>query len=626
MKRFIYSKLPLLAFVTALTVLTATHTAEADVIDKIFGFALDNFVWTIANWASYALLTLASWFLTATGVLLNTSINLTLNISQFVSKMHGVYEVWIAIRDLSGTIIIFFVLWAAFQIILGLQTPGLGNLLKNIVVAGVLINFSFFLTSLLIDASNLVSLQIYRQMIPAIVMDNTQITPETKNATSTGQSIVKDLAGKAYKEGGISDIFMSAFDITHFYTKNDQFKAGDSNQIAIRMFIVQMTGAAAMFVAGFSFIFASLAFLFRLGILIFILAFSPIFFAAFIIPQLSSYSKKGLDLFKGQLIFMPVYLLLMYMALKVVAVGNFTPTNLVFGATADANFWPSLVGLVSNFFFVIVLLTIPLLGALSMGGSATSLANKWTSGFRKWSTGKLKSGGAASWRYSAGRGASAIARTEGFKDFASKSRIGGLLLKGTRGVAGGYEKVLEGQVKTKTQFGESLGYDQNQMNTAQSYLRGLQTQLAQAQAAGTPTANLKTGIRNAKRAIDDLENRRKQDYSSTVNTRSVDTLFTKIARKDKVAAAKLQVPIIQDRITRHKEDLKDTKADLKQIQQAIINNPAGVGTVPMPAIGPTAVATPAQQTKYNQLLGDQVTQTNNINNEESTLDQLKLVS
>src|SRR3989344_3362272 len=142
-----------------------------DILAKIIvGNNLAEFFWTILGWISYGILLLASWFMTVTGVLLNTSLTLTLNIRDFVTNMVGIYEVWAAIRDLSAMLIIFFVLWAAFQIILGQEKiGGLGTLIKNIVIAGVLINLSFFIVGFLIDASNMISFQIYRQMVPVKV-------------------------------------------------------------------------------------------------------------------------------------------------------------------------------------------------------------------------------------------------------------------------------------------------------------------------------------------------------------------------------------------------------------------------------------------------------------------------
>ena len=387
-----------------------------DILAKIIvGNNLAEFFWTILGWISYGILLLASWFMTATGVLLNTSLTLTLNIRDFVTNMVGIYEVWAAIRDLSAMLIIFFVLWAAFQIILGQEKiGGLGTLIKNIVIAGVLINFSFFIVGFLIDASNMISFQIYRQMVPVKVSSisiatTTPVAAGNTSSTASGnnsiQGIVKGVSKQTYERGGISDIFMSAFGATQFYSNKGQLNQAQGGELAIRIFIMQMTGAAAMFVGGLSFLFASLAFIFRLGILIFILAFSPIYFAAKIIPKLDDWAKNGVGMFTGQLLFMPVYLLLMYMALKVVAAGNFGISAINQG---DTDFWVSLIGLISNAFFVIILLMIPLIGAASLGGMATNMVSGWQKGVNKWAVNRVKGGVSAVGRNTIGAAAAGM--------------------------------------------------------------------------------------------------------------------------------------------------------------------------------------------------------------------------
>jgi len=588
MKRFIPHKLLSIFGVTGLLFVTYTHIAHAQVsaVASLFGFNMTDFVWGMASQVSYVLLTLASFFLTATGVLLNVSLVLTLNIKDFVTNITGVYEIWLAIRDLSGTLIIFLVLWAAFQIILGIETQSIGKLLKNIIVAGVLINFSFFLTGLLIDASNLVSSQIYRQMIPEIVVNNVKVggmasLPDGQKMS--GQALVKSVVTQTYERGGITDIFMSAFNLTQIYSNNGQFKEGSQqSELAIRMFTVQMTGAIAMFIAGFSFIFASLAFLYRLAILIFILAFSPVFFAAAIIPNLDTHAKRGWSLFKGQLIFMPVYLLLMYMALKIVATGNFTGSSLglITNTGTDNDFWLGIIGLIANFVFVIILLLIPLWGALSIGGPATSFANNWTNTMRKWSVNKLKAGGIGAWRGTGGRLASLTARSEGFRDLAASNRIAGLAFKSVRGVAGGYEEKLAKQVKSKTDFATSLGQDKYLVSDAQNRLKNLREaqRLMRSRGEEDKAKAMDAGIERVKEELERAKTSRQETFATTTNSKTYQTVWTKVARKDKVAAAKIEGEIIKKQLERAQKSLEKFQEKIKKNQDKIDDFNEGLST------------------------------------------------
>lgn len=614
-----------LAVVALILILASTHSAHAGWMDiPIF----DWFAQIAALFVNLCL-SIASWFVALTGMLLNVSVLLTMNIKDFVDSTPAIYTVWKAIRDITGMFIIFALLYASIRMIIGWDAK-LKSVMINIVIAGVLINFSFFITAFLIDASNIVSLQLYKAITPG----QASISASLRNSNAAGSGL-SAIVTSSFKDGGLSAVFMQALKIqTVFNPKNLDLQNKSTAMTPFRIVFIGVTGIVIMITVGLSFLFAALAFVVRLVLLLMLLAFSPIWCAAYVVPQLKEYSTDYWKTLTAQLTFMPAYLLLMYVAMKIITESN------LFNSGAYGNLWQGtdtngvpteFVSLAINSVLIIIMLNLPLLAAIKLGASTGGLldGNKlgalavWKK-VGNWS-------GKAAYQNTISRGASAISRSEGLKDLASRSPIGALALKGIRGAASDYDKKLGAQVKSRTEFAESLGYDQNAMNTAQSYLRNLNSQLAQAQATGAPTGTLKAAIGNTKRAITDLENRRKQTYVDRTSQRSfgvlgsADTLFTKISRKDKVSAAKLQIPIIQDQITKYKDDLKDTKSDIKQLQQAITNNPTGTGTIAIPAIGPTAMATPTQKAKLDQLLADQVTHTNNINTQEALIDQLKLI-
>ena len=587
-------KIVLLLLIMALVLVVPTQSTHAQGALAIGAFVLSKIAPTaMADLATEGLVALGSMFmvvasfiLTATGALMNASLTLTLHISAFVNSITGIYEVWRAIRDLSALFLIFFLLWAAFQMILKTESPKLGALLKNLVIAGVLINFSFFFASVLIDASNLISLQIYKQMVPERVYNRVIVAPKAGDTAPSGQSLTNSVIRQAYQEGGISDIFLSAFSITALQGNIGQFKGSSNAEIKMRMFIMQVMGIAAMLMASFLFLFASLAFLFRLGLLIFILAFSPIYFAAFIIPQVKERSDKGWKLFKTQLIFMPVFLLLLYMSLKVIATGNFTGTDVII--SDDQNFFLSMIGLFGNFFFVIVLLMIPFIGAMSLGGMATSLAGKWTHGVKNWARGAITRGGAAAWTNTGGRAASAIARSEGLKDWAGSSIFGGAALKGIRKVSGKYDKKLGDQVKARTDFAESLGHNADRVNRDETDLRNLKREQSRLRSIGDTTGAkaLDTNIKNTESRIESIKNERKLAYAERINTPSAETLLLKIARKNKVAAAKIQTEILKKQLEKEnksleklREEIKNTNTKLENVRNKITNQggPANAG-------------------------------------------------
>jgi len=577
-------------------------------------------------------LSIMGWLVALSGVFLNIAMNMTLNIKAFVDGTAAIYTTWTAIRDISSMFIIFFLLWAAIQMIIGIQDPKFGQLIKNIVVAGVLVNFSFFAAGLGIDASNIVSMQLYNAIAPTNSIN-------AANLKFQNPTVVSSLLNA----GGLSDIFMQSLQITNIYgtlgpttakaNSGDLGAAANVMSAPLKIILMGVTGIIIEFTAACSFTLAAAAFIFRFVLLLVLLAFSPIWFVSVIIPsdEIKKYAKKWTGTYFNMLLFMPVYLLLMYLALNVLTTSTFFKAgyanNLI--TNPSAPWYSNFLILGVNAFIVIFLLNLPLVAAIEMGGVATGWIskNKWTSGLN--ANAIWKKFGGATYTGTVGRATSKIAQSEGFKDFAARhSTIGGTLLKGTRGLASGYDEKLQKQIDTRTKFAESLGADQRQVNTAQTALRALQGQLASAKAAYNPNGpnaaaqqayinTLDTQVGRAKGNVASIENARKRAYATSVNTRSVDTLLTKVARKNKVASAKIQIPIVEKEVTRRKESLKETQQDIKQLTNAIRGNQAG-------AQGAAGTPTQAQAIELGRLQTEEVTKTTDLSRDEAALDRLKL--
>ncbi len=359
------------------------HSAHAFSILNIFGYeGLWEFVASLLALIASIALSVTSWFLALAGTLLNVSINITLHIKEIVKSTPAIYDVWKIIRDVSGLFIIFALLYAAIQLILGISRPNWGDLVKNIVVAGILINFSFFMTGVLIDASNVVSLALYRAMVPGQPDIGKIIDNAGSNVTAQVGARSQEIVNTLFKDGGISAVFMQSLQIQSTFDPKKFDLAeidGGGAAAALKIILIAVTGIIIMITAGLSFLAASLAFIVRLFILIFLLAFSPILFAARIVPKIEEYGKDWWNMLKSQLIFMPVYLLLMYVALTVL-----TKTN-VFNSGAYGGLWQGgttsavapteFIVLAINAAFVIIMLNIPLLAAVKLGGAATSFIN-----------------------------------------------------------------------------------------------------------------------------------------------------------------------------------------------------------------------------------------------------------
>ncbi len=344
---------------------------------------VNDFFSTLMALLANSVLMLGAWWVAFTGILLNVSINITLNIKAFVSSTPAVFEVWKAIRDISGLFIIFTLLYAAIRQILGISPPNFGDLIKNVVIAGVLINFSFFITAALIDASNVVSLAVYRAILPGQVdagrmLENCVNSGKPADQCAGETLFVSGLASASKYDGGLSALFMQSLQLQSVYNpKNVDLKESpNAVNVSLKIVLISVTGFLIMIIAGLSFLAAAAAFIVRLVILVFLLAFSPIIFAASVVPGVDEYAKEWRNMLKGQLLFMPAYLLLMYAALLVLNKSSFflngAKGDLWKGATVAGGLMPmEYLTFSINAVFVIIMINLPLLAAIKLGGSAT---------------------------------------------------------------------------------------------------------------------------------------------------------------------------------------------------------------------------------------------------------------
>lgn len=451
--------------------------AQDSTVAKVFGLNFFDFISQAMAQFFFQLQTMASWLIIIAGYLLNFSVNLTLHIKEFVDKTPAIFTTWKALRDLSGMFIIFFLLYAAIQLITGLKKPNFNDLIKNIVLAGVLINFSFFFAGLGIDASNLVSIQLYNA-----------IAPKSSLSTNLSTSGIDSIAS----DGGLSDIFMSSLKIPNLYdvtgnrTTAGTATGGGTLSQPIQIMLIGITSIMIMVTAAFSFGLAAIMFIVRFVVLLFLLAFSPVMFMSFISPELKTYTGKWTEYYKNMLIIMPVYLLLMYVSLSVLTSNTFfgnveqnklnnptASTPAVNGGSALIdqafaqntasgsvnNWYGPILSLAVNAVIVIFMMNVPLIGAIAIGGGAVKFLNADKMGAGAlWSKvgnwGKSSAAGAGA--NTVGRGAFAINDSKWMqKQIAKNPALGGSVSRGLASVGkygfgekkGGYKDKLEAKMK-----------------------------------------------------------------------------------------------------------------------------------------------------------------------------------
>ncbi len=407
-------------------------------------FAHAASIWNPIDFTVGAVLTLMSLIMTnvfhivgfimsmAAG-LLNISIGLTLHIREFVQNTAGVYLVWQSIRDISSLLIIFMLLFTSFRMILGLDQE-MGKLIKDIIIAGILINFSFFLVGLTIDASNIVSLSLYNAITP----NNTCDPSKTDFITCSVNSVFKNGSNT-----GLSAVLMQNLQVTSIFSPG-WMKGSDSNisGTQLKILSIQTVGIFVMIIATMSFFVAACAFIVRLVVLVFLLAFSSIWFASRVFPQLKDLSDKFQSQLKSQLIFMPVYLFLMYAALRIIITMNIGTVSSSINTSSVESVSTGILSLLFNFAFIIIMINIPLIGGIAVASIKGTWLNKWTDdgvkGFQKWAG---KSSVAFAGRNTIGRGATFLGENKYVKDqfLRGNTTVSRLLNKGlTKTAAAGF--------------------------------------------------------------------------------------------------------------------------------------------------------------------------------------------
>ena len=135
----------LLAHITLITLILVTASFFL-VPQPAYAFNLGDITLSVIGWLANTGMSAAGGFLAITGVLLNGSMAATLHMKDIVAATPAIETVWKIVRDFSNIFIIFMLLYASISMILERKGLSFNELLKNIILSALLINFSLFFT------------------------------------------------------------------------------------------------------------------------------------------------------------------------------------------------------------------------------------------------------------------------------------------------------------------------------------------------------------------------------------------------------------------------------------------------------------------------------------------------
>lgn len=389
---------------------------------------------------------LTTFFVWAMGIFLDCTILINLHIADIVSQVSSINKMWTIVRDLMSIVLIFAILYSAILMILGFKgSSTVKSLLVNVVLAGIFINFSLFFTKAIIDASNIPALYLYNQIIPS--------TPISSSGSELSQ-ILQQVAGG----GNLTLILMKGLYLQTTLAPSLDINAAGS--FSSNMIIGMTLSNVVMIIAGFSFLAAGFIFLIRMGYLLLLMAFSPIWWIGLVLPQAKDYSTKWAKTLIGECMIAPIYMLFLYFTILFITDPNISALKSITDASSvvSGGNINSLSGLASigtaamifKFSMAIILLNFCLMAAKSFGSKSGELGHKSYSWIRQKASAAIGFG--------AGMAATSMIESSAMARFyANNPHAGRVVHGGLSNVASKYEKSKKADEKIRKDMHKVIG-------------------------------------------------------------------------------------------------------------------------------------------------------------------------
>ena len=249
---------------------------------------------------------LAALLLTISAWVLDQSLKATIGFDY--SQIGGVLDVWKIVRDSFNVLFVFILLWAGITQIIGIAKTNTKQIIIGVVIAGLLINFSMFFARVLIDVSNMTSTSLYNQIV------------STSGSATSNFSLSSGLTQGL----GVAAITITNSNAFTADWNNGNSEIGKASGVLntfqiILLFVMQI---AVYLIAAFAFISVCILFIGRIVMLTLLLALSPIGFLGTsaiggVLSKVRDASKWWWDEFSAQLFVTPIFLLLIFITIKV---------------------------------------------------------------------------------------------------------------------------------------------------------------------------------------------------------------------------------------------------------------------------------------------------------------------
>lgn len=375
--------------------------------EEVFKLTFSNLI----AWIADLMFKLSSAIFNLASIMMDKAVDFSIrDFNTNIDKIGIIEQGYKMVLNLTNMIFIFILLYVAIGVILQFNASNVKKLLTHIIVAALLINFSLFMTKVIIDASNIFAMGFYNGIQTEVRDDET---------------------GKILSVGSISAAMMNGLRISSIFQSKDSIitKVDESkglNHLTITM--VQFGGSALLLVTSFVYFAVAILFIMRFVTLLFYMIFSPVAFLGYVFPELEEYSKKWWKGLQNQALFAPVFMFMIYLIASMISSGklweisggDFSGNATLFDAFGSSFMvaYPVMI----NYGILIAMMIGALITSKTMAKTGSDVGFKYAEKVRSWAQGTAG-------RNTLGRGAYLAGNNRYMAKFMAKSPTVGNFVK-----------------------------------------------------------------------------------------------------------------------------------------------------------------------------------------------------
>lgn len=348
-----------------------------------------GFVLKLLNYLLYGVSTVLERLVALSAFLLEMAIDVS---SAPFSDVTILQNGWKIVRDVMNSFFVLFLFIIAIATILQLESYAWKSLLPTFIIVALLVNFSFVLSGVVIDFSNVLGRTFFDKMKPLsdniakafdinninnITLPTCQpsVTNPTTGTTGTIAAYAKGWSCASGATDAAQKLYLAYADIYNVATS-------DIDTLAKYLFVLTLR-VIMLFLMIFPLLAGAALMIMRTVMLMVLIIFAPAAFTAYILPATRSYATQWWSELFSKSFFFPSYLFLLYIAINYgITIGNaLKATGTQLGGTFEN------LATIFNFLTMVAFMFIALSVARNSGIKGAEVVMKYADASRKWAQG-----------------------------------------------------------------------------------------------------------------------------------------------------------------------------------------------------------------------------------------------